>query len=533
MLVLVLFAFLGGIVTILSPCILPILPIVLSGSITGGKRRPFGVVSGFITSFTFFTLFLTAIVKATGISPDILRIVAVVVIAAFGLGLLIPAFQQFLERMFSRLASIGPKANTGDGFLSGLVVGLSLGLVWTPCVGPILASIIALAATQTVGLNAIVITLFYALGTSLPLLAITFGGRQLLVNHPWLIKNTEHIQKVFGALMLLTALAIFMSWDIKFQAYILEKFPLYGTGLTKIENNSLVKQELDALRNQQPGSGIIRNMFESNYGDAPEFIAGGKWFNSDPLTMKSLRGKVVLVDYWTYTCINCIRTLPYVKSWWEKYKDKGLVIVGVHTPEFEFEKNADNVGKAIKNFGITYPVMQDNNYETWNAYGNNSWPAEYFIDKEGKIRFTHVGEGNYDESEKHIQELLTVDMPIQNPTYTIDARTPETYLGRSRGDYSNIVTTGSFLQSDEFTHPKANATLTYRFNAKDVYLVMRPSSANLTGRVRVLLDGKLQKEITIDTDKLYTLIELPKAGAHELKLEFLDDNVDLFAFTFG
>jgi thiol-disulfide isomerase/thioredoxin len=249
--------------------------------------------------------------------------------------------------------------------------------------------------------------------------------------------------------------------------------------------------------------------------------------------MKELRGKVVLIDYWTYTCINCIRTLPYVKSWWTKYKDKGLVIVGVHTPEFEFEKNADNVEKAIKNFGITYPVMQDNNYDTWNAYNNDSWPAEYLIDKSGKIRFKHIGEGDYDGSEKHIQELLAVDMPIQNPTYTIDALSPETYLGRGRGDYSNIVTTGAFIQSEEFTHPKTNATLTYRFNAKDVYLVMRPTLANVTARVRVLLDGKLQKEITIDTDKLYTLIELPKAGAHTLKLEFLDDNVDLFAFTFG
>lgn len=532
MFVLVLFAFLGGIVTILSPCILPILPIVLSGSITGGKRRPLGVVSGFIASFTFFTLFLTAIVKTTGISPDILRTIAVVVIAAFGLGLLIPAFQQFLERMFSRMASLSPKANAGDGFLSGLVVGLSLGLVWTPCVGPILASIIALAATQTVGLNAVVITLFYALGTSLPLLAITFGGRQLLVNHPWLIKNTEHIQKLFGGLMLFTALAIFMSWDVKFQTYILNAFPNYGTGLTAVENNPFVRRELDTF-NQQPATNAIGNLFDLNYGDAPEFIAGGSWLNSKPLTMKELRGKVVLVDFWTYTCINCIRTLPYLKSWWDKYKDMGLVIVGVHTPEFEFEHSTDNVAKAVKNFGITYPVMQDNFYATWNTYSNDSWPAEYLIDKSGKIRFKHSGEGDYDASEKHIQELLSVTMPIQNPTYAVDAQTPETYLGRGRGDYSKIVTTGSFLQSEEFTHPKTNATLTYRFYAKNVYLVMRPTTANLTGRVRVLLDGKLQKEVTIDTDKLYTLIELSKAGAHELKLEFLDDNVDLFAFTFG
>lgn len=540
MLVLILFAFLGGIVTILSPCILPILPIVLSGSVTGGKRRPVGVVTGFILSFTFFTLFLSTIVRATGLSADALRFVAVFVIAAFGVSLLIPAFQILLERLFSRLTQFVPKQNTADGFAAGIVVGISLGLIWTPCVGPILASIITLAATSTVGFNAIIITLSYALGTAIPLLAITAGGRTLLTRHPWLLKHTAHIQKGFGVLMLITALAIYNSWDRQFQTYILEKFPAYGTGLTKLEDNTIVRERLRVLK--ETGTP------ESDRGDAPDFIAGGQWFNSAPLTMKELRGKVVLVDFWTYTCINCIRTLPYIKTWNEKYKDKGLVIVGVHTPEFEFEKNPENVKKALKDFGLSYPVMQDNDYATWQAYENHYWPAKYLIDKNGKIRYTHFGEGNYDETEKMIQELLaetgaTVNEPIGNPTYQVASRTPETYLGKARGDYSRITTTGNFMRSEEYTNPSQGATLTYRFDAMAVFLVMRPKTEGKTAKIRITMDGKELGEISgedvkdtviiVNSDRLYKLIKLPAPGAHVLKLEFLDDNSELYAFTFG
>ena len=537
--ILILFAFLGGIVTILSPCILPILPIVLSGSVTGGKKRPFGVVTGFIVSFTLFTLFLTALVKATGISPNLLRMIAVLIIAVFGLSLIIPKLQLAMERIFSRLANAGPKNQIGDGFVSGILVGISLGLVWTPCVGPILASIIALAATQSVGFNAVVITLFYALGTSIPLLAITAGGRSLLKKIP----DTRTIQKLFGALMIATAAAIFFSWDVQFQTYILKKFPSYGTGLTNIENNSAVQNALHILHPSSEGGSMLGNIFDQGYGMAPDFIAGGKWFNSKPLSIKDLRSKVVIVDFWTYTCINCIRTLPYLTSWYNKYKDKGLIIVGVHTPEFAFEHDANNVADAIKRFHITYPVMQDNDYATWNAYTNQYWPAEYFIDKTGKIRFTHFGEGNYDESEHHIQELLGISMPVHNPAYSVDARSPETYLGAARGDYSNIETAGIFNQTDEYTQPTAGATLMYHFNAKDVYLVMRPKTNGVPAKMRILIDGKdpgvnagsdaKNGAVTVDSDRLYTLVSLQTSGAHTLTIEFLDENAELFAFTFG
>lgn len=495
MLFLILFAFLGGIVTILSPCILPILPIVLSGGITGGKKRPLEIIAGFIISFTFFTLFLSSIVRATGISADALRIVAVLVIAFFGASLV-------LGKEFFKVAFV-PK--TTNGFF----LGASLGLVWTPCVGPILASIITLAATATVGIDAVIVTLAYATGTAIPMLAVLYGGRKF-------VKTSPNIQKAFGILMIVTALAIFFNWDRKFQAYILTKFPNYGANLTKFEDNDMVKKALKDMK-EPPKLGL-----------APELITGGQWFNGQPVTLESLRGKVVLIDFWTYTCINCIRTLPYLKNWHEKYKDKGLVIIGVHTPEFEFEKDPDNVAEAIKDFDIDYLVMQDNDFATWNAYNNRYWPAKYLIDKEGFIRYTHFGEGAYDETEKVIQELLSVTLPVDNPDYQVQTKTPETYLGSLRGDYSKITTTGSFTKSDEYAMPSKGATLTMRYDAAKVFLVMRGN-----GKVRVYLDDEFVKEVSVDSDKLYELVNLPQPGKHLLKLEFLNDNIELYAFTFG
>ncbi len=512
------FAFLAGIVTILSPCILPILPIVLSGSITGDKKRPWGVVTGFVASFTFFTLFLSAIVQRTGISADFLRWFAIVVVAGFGLALVLPQFQLLVERLFSRLSRFAPTRQR-NGFGGGILIGLSLGLVWTPCVGPILAAIISLSFAGTVTGSAVLITLAYAVGTAIPMLAVVSGGRALLDRNRWLLTHSATIQKVFGILMILTAAAILFNLDRQFQTWVLSRFPNYGAGLTKIETNSAVSKQLGKLQSKP-------------VEDAPELIAGGKWFNSQPLTMQSLRGKVVLVDFWTYTCINCIRTLPYLKAWHDKYAGKGLVIIGVHTPEFEFEKNPDNVAKAISDFGIKYPVMQDNDYATWNAYSNHYWPAEYLIDAQGKIRHSHFGEGDYDETEKVIQELLSVNMPIANPNSQITARTPELYLGAKRAEPGWFTLGGKWQQSDEYNTPQPGASLTLDFEAANVYLVMRPNQAT-AGLVKVYLDGKALMEVSVIEDKLYQLVKLDSPGKHTLKLEFPDGKVDLFAFTFG
>lgn len=485
--------------------------------------------------------------------------------------MLIPKFQIFLEILFSKLSQFLPQSQNKTGFGGGIIIGLSLGLLWTPCVGPILASVISLAITGAVTLDAFFITLAYSLGTAIPMFFIMIAGQTALRKAPWLLNNASKIQQGFGILMILTAIAIFFNFDRSFQTFILNTFPNYGTGLTKFEDNPQIQNALQKLSGEKADEEKVgKAMFDlAPEGDpAPEIIPGGEWFNSPPLTLKSLRGKVVLIDFWTYSCINCQRTFPYLKSWWEKYKDKGLVIIGVHAPEFEFEKNPENVKKALKDFGLTYPVVQDNNFETWRAYKNRFWPAKYFIDKDGQLRNTHFGEGDYDESEKIIQELLSEtgsdlsQTKINNPEYKIYAQTPESYLGYERmeflaspdylvrdalGSYTSpknlpenqFAFTGDWNVMNQYSNPQKGAGLLLNFSAKNVYLVMRAKSGE--SKVKVFVDGKQQfpgkdvKDgiITVNADTLYELVDLPDPGRHILKLEFLDSDTEVYAFTFG
>lgn len=565
------FAFLAGIITILSPCILPILPIVLSGSVGSGKRKPQGIVTGFVLSFTFFTLFLSALVKATGVSADALRGLSIAIILIFGVSLLLPQFQVIMEKIFSKLSNRFAVKGTREGFGGGVLIGLSLGLIWTPCVGPIIASVITLAATSEVSFAAFFITLAYSLGTAIPMLAIMYGGRGLLQKIPWLLPNTNKIQKGFGILMILTAIGIFFNIDRRFQTYILTTFPQYGTGLTKFEDNDAVKNQLDKLFKKDNDKASAPAGLKDTKIAAPEIIPGGVWLNSEPLTMKELRGKVILIDFWTYTCINCQRTFPYLNDWHDKYKEKGLVIIGVHSPEFEFEKSEKNVAEAIEDFGLKYPVIQDNNFDTWNAYSNRYWPAKYLVDKDGLIRYTHFGEGAYAETEKVIQNLLIesgqmIQVDIKDDTTSSRQQdlSHETYLGYQRMQYlmgQETVDPGEqqFTLSKDISRNKFSfggtwnigkesataiddATLVYNFNANKVFLVMNPGVAS--GKVKVTLDGKLVDAksagkdvkngyVLIDGDRLYELIDLKgNPGNHLLKLEFTE-GIEAFAFTFG
>ncbi|MBI5151777.1 MAG: cytochrome c biogenesis protein DipZ [Candidatus Pacebacteria bacterium] len=574
MILLLIFAFLAGLVTILSPCILPVLPIILSTSVGGeraGRAYPIGVVSGFVISFTFFTLFLSTIVRISGISPDLLRYIAVVIIAGFGFSLLIPRFQSFFEYAFSFLSHFAPRTNNKAGYGGGVAVGLSLGLLWTPCVGPILASVISLAITGSVTLDTFFITFAYAMGAAIPMFAIMIGGSNLLHRIPWLLAHTTHIQKAFGIIMIITALGIFLNWDRRVQTYVLQTFPQYGTGLTTFENIAPVQKQLERVNGkntEQTNSGKPLFDLQPKGVKAPELIPGGVWLNSAPLTLTQLKGKVVVIDFWTYSCINCQRTLPYLRQWYEKYKDSGLVIIGVHSPEFEFEKNEKNLAKAVADFGLLYPIVQDNNFSTWKAYRNNYWPAKYVIDKEGNIRYTHFGEGGYDESERVIQALLketgatNVPTSLNNPQYQTYAKTPETYLGYARIDrfasqeriipdkvflYSvaspmennEVAFVGNWEVTREYAAPQKGAKLFMTFESKEVYLVMKPTGTS--AKVKVFVDGVAQyfgKDamggvVTVDADRLYTLITLPSPGKHTLQLEFEDGEVQLFAFTFG
>lgn len=577
MVLLLFFAFLSGFVTILTPCIWPLLPIVLSTSVTGkGKHRALGITLGIMISFAIATLTISYLVKLFHFDPNILRLIAVVVISFLGLTLLIPFLSAAVEGFLSKVSSyFGNRGQQeGNGFLPGILTGFSLGIVWSPCAGPILAAIATLAATGNLNLNVIFITFFYVLGVGIPLFAFAYGGQKLFLKAKFISSHTKVIQQVFGLIMILTALAIYTNYDVYIQSQLLNAFPSLNSTLSNIGNNQKVFQQLNQLKGQQSLFEQTQNpqLFNTNT-KAPDFRGGTKWLNTEkPFSIDDLKGKVVLVDFWTYTCINCIRTFPFVTSWYDKYKDDGFVVIGVHTPEFEFEKNTSNVLNAISQYKINYPVVQDNEYNIWNNYSNQYWPAEYLIDVNGVIRRTHFGEGEYDQTEQAIQILLKEagvkvtskldNMPDQTPK---TRNSPETYIGSKRMQYyypngntgnvnQNFTLSGNLPQdsfslggqwniTDDQGLTGKNAALNYNFYADKIFLVLRPSSTS-SSTVKVFLDGKQVDSfnagsdvheglINVDKDKLYNLIDLKgNPGSHILKLEF-DSGIQVFAFTFG
>lgn len=413
---LIIFAFLSGVVTIFAPCIWPILPIVLSSGASGGHRRPLGLVVGLSTSFLIATLALASLIQVIPFDPEALRTFSVAVIAFLGLTLIVPAIGAKLEGMVSRFASFGGRFThvSGSGFGGGFVTGFALGLVWSPCAGPILAAVATLAANQAVSIAVVAVALAFAFGVSIPLFILALASRSVLTKTRFFSRYTRSIQAVFGVVMLLAALALYTGFDKTLQTRILDAFPGYERFLNRLESQPAVTDEIDALKAVGEKAEITEthqvSMPEKSiekYRVAPEFSGLGQWFNTDSsLTLEALRGKVVLVHFWTTGCINCIRTLPYVTSWYDEYREEGLVVIGIHTPEFAFEHKAETVQAAIKKYKIHYPVAQDNSFATWQAYENRYWPALYLIDAEGLVRREHFGEGEYQETEVAIQSLL-------------------------------------------------------------------------------------------------------------------------------
>ena len=554
MLVLLIVAFVSGLLTILAPCIWPILPIVLSSSSTGGRGRPLGVTLGILLSFSILTLSLSYLVKIFHFDPDILRLLAVVIIGFFGSILIIPKLASLLEGYASRIGNyFGGRFTSGSGFWSGMVAGISLGVVWAPCAGPILATIAALSATRAVNSQVVLITITYMIGTGIPLFLFAAFGSHLLTKSRVLSPFTGFIQQALGLVMIITAVLIWTGYDKLLQARLLNLFPAYTDLIYRIEQTNQVQEQLNRLQGKGEGKiSTLPKSFLPDMGMAPDFVGIGNWLNSTPLTLGALEGKVILVDFWTYSCINCIRTLPFVTGWYEKYKDQGLVVVGIHTPEFEFEKKTENVANAIKMFGINYPVAQDNNYSTWNNYNNSYWPAKYLIDKDGHLRYQHSGEGLYAETEKAIQTLLAetgrpvpqeiLSMPDQTPRIRL---TPETYLGKSRmkifsPDFKYL---GEWNIENEFGESSPGSSLELDFYANKVFLVITPNSP--TDIITVSLDGMtisddvagkdvFDGKVLLDTARLYELINLRgNPGTHVLRLDFGSKGTKVFAFTFG
>ena len=371
MLILLAIGFLAGVVTAVSPCVLPVLPILLAGGASG--RKPLRIVAGLVVSFSVFTLFAAWLLDQLDLPDDFLRNAAIVLLLVMAVTLLVPRAGLLIERplaVFSRFRPTG----VGGGFF----FGATLGLVFVPCAGPVLATVTVVAANNSVGLRAILLTLAYAAGAALPMLLIARGGAAASGR---LRRHAETVRVVSGALMAAVALGLVFHLDDNLATLT----PGYTTFLqNKLENNSTAKRELSKVRGGGQALAAVGKTPKGslpNYGVAPSLHVDGAWINSKPLTLAQLRGKVVLVDFWTYSCINCLRTLPHLKAWYAAYHDKGLVIIGVHTPEFAFEHVTSNVQAAVKRLGIAYPVMQDNDYKTWDNYANQYWPAEYLIDK--------------------------------------------------------------------------------------------------------------------------------------------------------
>jgi cytochrome c biogenesis protein CcdA/thiol-disulfide isomerase/thioredoxin len=583
MALLILFGFIAGAATAVSPCVLPVLPIALSAGATGGRRRPLGIVAGLAVSFTFATVALVYVIAALGLPNGLLRTVAIVVLLGFGITLMIPPLADRIEAWLSRFAGRAGVARGGDGFWSGTAVGASLGLVYAPCAGPILAGVITVSASQSFTAGRLAVALSYGVGSAVVLYFLMIGGRRVVKP---LVKRGGGFQVAMGAVMVVVALAMLGNYDIKFQNRIASDLPSFLVDPTEsLEGTAAARSAITDVRAEAahgvggraaegsseatgPGSGL------RDYGPAPEFVDNEHWFNTPgdrPLTLRSLRGRVVLVDFWTYSCINCLRTLPYLNAWNKAYGKDGLTIVGVHSPEFPFEKDAGNVEEAIERNDIHYPVAQDNDLATWSAYGNQYWPAEYFIDAEGHVRFAHFGEGEYGEKEKVIRELLAeAGRPVGPHEGKVDAvapskttTTPETYLGAARAErFTNpMLSPGSHEFGDpgkpplnEFAYhgrwrisldsaiAEAGAGLDLHFGARRVYVVLGPTGGHAE-RMKVLLDGRPIPAslagsdvhggwVEVDSQRLYDLVDLPKVESRILTL-VPESGVEAYSFTFG
>ncbi len=525
------------------------LPALLSAGATGGRRRPLGIVLGLALTFTVTIVGLATVVDGVGLGDSFLRDFAIVSLALFGLAVAIPRFGDRLEAPLSRLARFGPKSG-GRGFWSGIAVGAALGFVYAPCAGPVLAAVVSVSAASG---RTVAVGLAYALGSSAVLLVLALTGRRLTVR-----LRGPALNRVLGSVMVLTAVAMAFQFDIRFQTAIADHLPAALVNPTNsIETSTAVSERLAKLRPASPYAKASTTTSKlEDFGPAPDFTGNDRWFNSEPLTLAELKGRVVLIDFWTYTCINCIRTLPHLVAWDKAYRDDGLTIVGVHSPEFSFEKKASNVARALKQNGIEYPVAQDNELATWNAWSNQYWPAKYLIDAKGHVRYVHFGEGDDDKTEAAIRSLLVEagDTPgaesEPEDSYDPSAQaTPETYLGAERaerflpglqqlgsatytpfdGDLpeSHFTLGGRWKIDEESATAGPGATLRGNVTGKDVYLVLSGP-----GTVDVTVDGKPEKTVKVTTQRLYHLLSRPTPAAHDLQLRF-SPGVAGFAFTFG
>ncbi|HEY1821581.1 MAG TPA: cytochrome c biogenesis protein DipZ [Trebonia sp.] len=520
MLVLSLIGLIGGLITGISPCILPVLPVVFfaggaakrpgedAAEPAAGKagrtrrsRRPYAVIAGLVLSFSFFTLLGSALISLLDLPGDILHYAGLVLLVAIGLGMIFARLGDLLERPFARL-SVRPGNPNGGGFL----LGLGLGLVYVPCAGPVLTAIAVAGATHKLSLSVVVLTLSFAIGATLPLLGFALAGRQVADRVKAFRTRAPLVRRVSGVVMIVLAVALAFNLTDALQ----RALPGYTDSLQQgVESSSAFRPELSGLTN---GSNTALSQCTDDSsalqecGKAPAIADITKWLNTPdgrPVSLPALRGKVVLIDFWTYSCINCQRSIPHVEAWSKAYQAAGPQVIGVHTPEFVFERDPGNVAAATKSMGITYPVALDNGYATFDNYRNQYWPAEYLIDAQGNVRHISFGEGDYAQTEQLIRQLLTqanpsVSLPaatsVANTTPTSSSLTPETYLNYNQiqryagtplahdasASYqppaalplNDVSLDGTWTAGDNYFTAGRGAKLVLHYDAKDVYLVL-------------------------------------------------------------
>ncbi|MDQ2965043.1 MAG: redoxin family protein [Chloroflexota bacterium] len=434
MLIILAFAFVAGVLTILAPCTLPVVPLVFGAAATGGRRRTLGILVGFGLTFVLAAVVLAAALAAAGVTTDRLRFASALVLGLVGLTLVSSRIEGWAERGLAPVGGFGKRladGRPGDGLIGGLVLGGAIGLIWAPCVGPIMAAVIATAVARGPSVETALIALAYVAGAMIPIAIIAGWGRRASKALGGFAQR-RRLRGGLGVAMLVTAALVATGLDFAVEERVAGLLPArWGGALLAVEQQPNIQEELDVLRTTRttppaadagnPAAGassaadlpapvagsLPASVALEDLGSAPELTGIDAWINSDPLTMTSLRGKVVLVEFWTFGCINCQHVQPYVKAWYDRYVSEGLVVVGVHTPELSFERDLGNVRDAVAKADIRFPVAFDPAFATWNAYRNSYWPAFFFVDRSGRIRHTHVGEGDYDGSEQVIRELLS------------------------------------------------------------------------------------------------------------------------------
>jgi cytochrome c biogenesis protein CcdA/thiol-disulfide isomerase/thioredoxin len=551
-----LIGFLGGLITGISPCILPVLPVVfLSGADSSGEQRsaarPYLVIAGLVCSFSVVTLAGSALLSALHLPQDAIRWTALVVLVLIGLGLIFPPLQHLLERPFARI----PQRQIGSG-RSGFGLGLTLGALYVPCAGPVLAAIVVAGGTAKIGLATLILTATFALGNALPLLAFALAGRRVTERVAAFRRRQHAIRIAGGITMIVLAVALVFNLPATLQRAI----PDYTAAMQKSFGGNGIRRALSSTINGHLADCADGGNQLQQCGPAPAITGITGWLNTPdgkPIDLASLRGKVVLIDFWAYSCINCQRAIPHVVGWYDRYKD-GLVVIGVHTPEYAFERVTANVASGAAGLHIDYPIALDNDYATWNSYQNLYWPADYLIDANGAVRHTKFGEGDYDTTEKLIRQLLVdanpdihLPAPVNSADTTPQTRlTPETYLAAGKsanyggdGEYKagtagfgfpaqlapdKFALTGRWTLDDQgVTADSDGAAIRLNYSAKDVFAVVGG-----TGTITVNRDGNTTTVPISGPPTLRQIVADPAARRDQLDLQ-VSKGLQVFSFTFG